>query len=241
MELADPDASAKRARIGELDLSKPGAFAHFSMGKKTYVVPMAMHAESRAKLVAAMRAAGHAGVVVLRAAGRAAATTRPRARLPQSRTSTTCSACASRVVGREEPRDGASTLMPRLPATYATRRGASRRPTRCARATRGGRALRRRARRLPRGAPRDRKPQAAGRAAARSACTYSRPEHRLGRAPQPPAALAAHEAAAAERLAASRATATLTSVDEVATSTARRRAPPTAAAAAARVADARAA
>ena len=56
MELADPDASAKRARIGELDLSKPGAFAHFSMGKKTYVVPMAMHAESRAKLVAAMRA-----------------------------------------------------------------------------------------------------------------------------------------------------------------------------------------
>ena len=122
MELADPDASAKRARIGELDLSKPGAFAHFSMGKKTYVVPMAMHAESRAKLVAAMRAAGHAGVVVLQG-GEAACRDDTDHELDFRQES-----YFHYLFGVREPEwwgaidlaTGAATLfMPRLPDTYA--------------------------------------------------------------------------------------------------------------------------
>ena len=69
----------KRARLGgaaaeaaTVDVNTPGAFAsaHFSRGKDTYAVPMAMHAENRARLRAAMHAAGHTeGTVLLQGGG----------------------------------------------------------------------------------------------------------------------------------------------------------------------------
>ena len=55
----------------------PGAFASaagreacFHMGPGTFIVPMSLHAENRAKLVAAMAAAGHTAGAVLLAGGR---------------------------------------------------------------------------------------------------------------------------------------------------------------------------
>ena len=68
----------KRARLGAaaeaevVDVNTPGAFAKsaFSRGKDTYRVPMAMHAENRDRLRAAMRLAGYAeGTVLLQGGG----------------------------------------------------------------------------------------------------------------------------------------------------------------------------